>query len=111
MEAEIRESVKESGIKQLNSRLSKIFSDCLFHFKLNWGFGAMIREHDKQVKNHCSKGFHRLGRVVQSRTWKNRKTQVEYLECSICRKFKFFSTVKDKNRYLKISSNRRRYWK
>ncbi len=111
---QIGEEPKKSGNRQLKSRFSKFFSKCLSQIKQRWfmlklDYWLANREKWKknQYKKYCSKGFHSLYPTGLSVTYKKSVWKVEYLECQICGKFKWFATIKDKRKYLKMTSNKR----
>ncbi len=114
MGAPIGEEPKKSGNRQLISRFSKFFSKCLsqIRWQIMWHEIRQIdRERNKQIRNHCNKGFHKLSTRAFIVHYKKSVWHVEYLECTVCNRFKWFATIKDKRKYLKMSSNKRKAWK
>ncbi len=120
MGAEIGGETKESGFMQiLMARLSRFSSDCISHLKYRWlvfkldmWIGQIKNENFKAYSTHCRKGYHKLSNSYFKAYYKNSVWNVEFLECTVCRKYKFFSTVKDKRKYLRMTSSKRKNkWK
>jgi hypothetical protein len=107
-----------SGYRQLlSSRPSNLFKTCLSELKWKL-FMAEIAvklrwweaKEESIRKNHCTKGFHKLVRVVSSvssLSCDGKTSSAEYLKCLYC-DFIFFSTIKDKRTYLALTSSHRK---
>lgn len=92
---------------------SKFLSSCLL--KLRWyKILLMVAWYeirlDAAIKSQCNKGFHKLVRNRTSVTYNKKTVRVDYLECGICREYKFFATAEDKRKYIAMTGRNRKRW-
>ena len=102
---------KESGaVHNIFSVLSKPLASCT---KWYWEhkIKAELRRIDinnQIIRNrYCSQGFHKLNHNKVKLVHGKRQFSVEFLECPYCG-YKFFSTAKDKQKYLRLTSRKRK---
>lgn len=108
--AERDKGTNTSGIMQdFFPRVSSFFVSCINDMKWKWlmfELKLLRRSHNKIRKNYCRKGWHKLQKSFYQVTAFNHTKKVEFLCCPYCN-YKFFSTMKDKQLYLDLNSNKR----
>ncbi len=104
--ADRTKEMKKSGIVQnYYSRFSNFLSSCTNNIKLNFLIWNIDRRFNRYIRIHCNNGFHKLNRQTWKMTMDKRSWGVEFLECPYCN-HRFFTTVKDKQTFLKLTSNK-----
>lgn len=110
--AETMDNVNVSRNRRFNSsgtssNIRSRLSFWWFNLRISCSLRRMQRERSELIKEHCDKGYHRLSRATFEAYYKNSVWKVEYLECKTCGKYLFFSTAKDKRKYLRMKSRKR----
>ena len=95
----------------IRTRLSRWWWENTLSIRLEYLMWKLEADRKALVKCHCSKGFHNLYKQAFEAHYKKSVWRVEYLMCHVCG-WKFFATGKDKRKYLRMTSHKRKNkWK
>jgi len=108
IKAERVHGMNESGRMQIYlSRFSSLMDSCIWDLKFRWLIWNVDRDTKKRFNTHCKKGYHKFQKHIHGLSDGKREIKVEFLACEVC-DYKFFSTIKDKRKYLLLTSEKRK---